>query len=425
MPKGVMITHRNVIATIGAAFSTFELRTNEIYLSYLPLAHILSFIIEFAILAKGGTIGTGNTRSLSSSMVKNCKGDLEELRPTIFVGVPSVHDRIKQGIEAKIEHAGILTKTLFRLAYNSKKESLLKGKDTPIWNFLVFNQFKSALGGRVRYLVSGGAPLSEQCCEFMSICFGVPVLQGYGLTETCGGSLISELDSLDISGKSTGAPLSCCEIKLVDVPDMKYLHTDSPYPRGEIYLRGPSIAKGYYNNRKKTEEDWTEDKWFKTGDIGQMFPNYTFAIVDRKKSLIKPPHGEYISPERLESIYRNCSLVENIMVVVSSDHDELIAFVCPKRRALEDWASSQHIKGELSDICKNPKAEKLFLDELNKSWGSAKLKNIERISGVKLFPEEWSTDNGWLTAAMKIKRNEVQKDHAKEIEEIYERIQHK
>jgi len=176
---------------------------------------------------------------------------------------------------------------------------------------------------------------------------------------------------------------------------------------------------------KKTEEDWTEDKWFKTGDIGQMFPNFTFAIIDRKKSLIKPPHGEYISPERLESIYRNCSLVENIMVVVSSDHDELIAFVCPKRRALEDWASSQHIKGELSDICKNPKAEKLFLDELNKSWSSAKLKNIERISGVKLFPEEWSTDNGWLTAAMKIKRNEVQKDHAKEIEEIYERIQHK
>jgi long-chain acyl-CoA synthetase len=117
----------------------------------------------------------------------------------------------------------------------------------------------------------------------MSICFGVPVLQGYGLTETCGGSFISELDNIDIAAKATGAPLSCLEGKLVDVPQMSYLHTDLPNPRGEIYLRGPSISVGYYKNPAKTREEWTEDGWFKTGDIGLLHPNNTFSIIDRKK----------------------------------------------------------------------------------------------------------------------------------------------
>jgi len=199
------------------------------------------------------------------------------------VGVPSVHDKIKQGIESRLENSGWISKRIFKMAYNSKKQALISGLDTPIWNRIVFNKFKTALGGRVRFLVSGGAPLSSQCCGFMSVCFGVPVLQGYGLTETCGGSLITELDCIDIAARSTGAPLPCCEAKLVDVPEMNYLHIDSPEPRGEVYLRGPSISIGYYKNEAKTREEWTDDGWFKTGDIGLLHPNNTFAIIDRKK----------------------------------------------------------------------------------------------------------------------------------------------
>jgi long-chain acyl-CoA synthetase len=354
-------------------------------------------------------------------MLRNCLGDLEDLRPTIFVGVPAIHDRIKAGIESKIQNSGSVQKKIFQLAYNSKKHALLQGKDTPIWNLIIFNKFKAALGGRVRFLVSGGAPLSGQCCEFMSICFGVPVLQGYGLTETCGGSLVSELDSCDITAKSAGPPLSCCEVKLIDVPEMNYLHTDQP-PRGEILLRGPSISIGYYKNPAKTAEEWTEDKWFKTGDIGMLLPNNTFAIIDRKKNLIKPPHGEYIAPERLESVYRNCPLVGNLMVFASSHHNDIIAFVYPNRRALEDWASAQGIHKEWAELCKDPKAEKVVLDGLNSIWSSARLKSIERISAVKLYDEEWTPENGWLTAAMKLRRNEIQKVRAEEIEAVYAKL---
>jgi long-chain acyl-CoA synthetase len=421
MPKGVMLSHRNVMATMGAAFSSFDIREDEIYLSYLPLAHILAFIIEMAILARGGTIGTGNPRSLASTAVRHCKGDLEELAPTIFVGVPAIHDRIKAGIEAKIASSGKLSQAIFKFAYNQKREAMKHGKDTPLLNLIVFNKFKSALGGRVRFMVSGGAPLSPQCCEFMSVCFGIPFLQGYGLTETCGGSLVSELDSLDISARSSGGPLPCCEVKLVDVPEMGYKHTANP-PTGEIYLRGPSISIGYYKNEEKTKEEWTPDGWFKTGDIGLLHPNGTFSIIDRKKNLIKPPHGEYIAPERLESVYRNCPLVAQIMVYVSSSHNEVIAFVHPNKRALEDWAESQGIKKDFAGLCQDQKVVSAVLEGLNKIWQAARLKSIEKISAVKLFEEEWTPENGWLTAAMKLRRNEVHKKYSEEIKQIYDKL---
>jgi len=255
----------------------------------------------------------------------------------------------------------------------------------------------------------------------MSVCFGVPVLQGYGLTETCGPSFICELDSMDINAKSTGGPLSCCEAKLVDVPEMDYLHTNNP-PTGEIYLRGPSISPGYYKNPAKTNEEWTPDKWFKTGDIGLLHPNNTFSIIDRKKNLIKPPHGEYIAPERLEAIYRNCPWVGNVMIYACSNYNEVIAFVYPNRRAVEDWAATQGIKEEWHHLSENPKVEKLVLDGLNNIWSSAKLKSIEKVMAVKIFAEEWTPENGWLTAAMKLRRNEVHKRFSKEIEEVYTKI---
>jgi len=148
----------------------------------------------------------------------------------------------------------------------------------------------------------------------------------------------------------------------------------------------------------------------------------TFSIIDRKKNLIKPPHGEYIAPERLESIYRNCPLVANIMIYVCSSYNDVIAFVHPNKRALEDWAEAQGIKKDFAGLCKDPKTEKAVLEGLNKTWQSARLKSIERVYAVKLFEEEWTPENGWLTAAMKLRRNEVHKKYAEEIKQIYEKL---
>jgi len=307
---------------------------------------------------------------------------------------------------------------------NPKKKAMSEGKTTPLWNKLVFDKFKTALGGRVRIIISGGAPLSPQCCEFLAVCFGTPVCQGYGLTETCGGSIIREEDSIDLQAKSCGTPFPCCEAKLVDVPEMNYTHNDQPSPRGEIWLRGHSIASGYYKNPQKTAEEWTQDGWFKTGDIGLLQKDLTLSIIDRKKNLVKPPHGEYIAPEKLEAVFKNSPFIDNIMIYASSAHNDLVAFVAPNKKALQEFASKKGLHDiEWPELCNHKAAETAVLESLGSIWKNEKLKSMERISAVKLFPEEWTTENGWLTAAMKLRRNEIHKLHAPTLEHIYSKLE--
>jgi long-chain acyl-CoA synthetase len=171
--------------------------------------------------------------------------------------------RLKAGILSKVEKSSGLAKFFFNQAYASKKAAVSVGKDTPLWNTIVFSKFKAALGGNVRFVVSGGAPLSKECGEFLRVyvpvvslsspclsCFGVPVLQGYALTETVAGGTLGELDDLS-AATNVGPPICAVEMKLVDCPEMGYTHND-PEPRGEIWIRGPNVSKGYYKNPEKT-----------------------------------------------------------------------------------------------------------------------------------------------------------------------------
>jgi len=418
MPKGVMITHNNVIGAITGVLTMVQITSNDVHLTYLPLAHILAFILEIGCITMGASLGAGNPRTLNDSAMQNCKGDITELRPTFLVGVPGVYDKIKAGISSRIEKGGKLQKFLFNLAYQSKKAAKIQGKDTPIWNFLLFNKFKTAIGGRVRFIVSGGAPLSSECCEYLSVLFGAPVVQGYGLTETCGCSTFLELDSLDINASSVGAPSTTTEIKLVDCKETGYISSDNP-PKGEIWIRGLGVSLGYYKNEEKTKEEFTRDGWFKTGDIGVLNANGTISIIDRKKNLVKPPHGEYIAVERLESIYKNSPLVSNIMVYASSKYNELIAFIQPNKGNLE---SKVNLSISYEKICESKEAHKAVLQSLNEVWQTNSLKSIERISAVKLFHEEWTPENGWLTAAAKIRRQQIHQERKQEIEEVYKNL---
>jgi len=145
---------------------------------------------------------------------------------------------------------------------------------------LFFNQIKEEFGGRIRFILTGGAPLSKECSQFLRTCFGVPVIQGYALTETTGGSTVQELDDREYG--EVGPPVCNAQIKLVDCPDFNYFSTDKPYPRGEIWVKGPTVSTGYFNLPEKTAEDF-KDGWFATGDIGEFLPNGVLKIIDRKK----------------------------------------------------------------------------------------------------------------------------------------------
>jgi long-chain acyl-CoA synthetase len=180
-------------------------------------------------------------------MVPGCLGDMRELAPTAMAGVPLVFDRIRAGIIKKIQKESTLKQIIFKVALSIKQWAYVRGRATPLLDKVVFNQFKTGLGGNMRFMVSGGAPLSRSCHLFLQACFGVPLLQGYGLTETCGAGNVMMMD--DRTQGTVGPPVPCVEVKLIDAPEMGYFAKNNT---GEVWIRGPAITRGYFLNDELT-----------------------------------------------------------------------------------------------------------------------------------------------------------------------------
>eukprot|EP01120_Amphizonella_sp_Union-15-10_P015924 TRINITY_DN8281_c0_g1_i1.p1 TRINITY_DN8281_c0_g1~~TRINITY_DN8281_c0_g1_i1.p1 ORF type:complete len:703 (-),score=113.98 TRINITY_DN8281_c0_g1_i1:13-2121(-) len=426
-PKGVMTTHRNLVVTLSAMAKPvkFDPKSDR-YLGYLPLAHSLAFVLESLAMYFNLPIGYGNPRTLADAGVRLCKGDLEEFRPTIFVAVPVIFEKIKHGMELRV-NKNFITRTLFKFGYRAKLAAFRTGQTTPIWDWILFNKFKQKIGGKVRVMLTGSAPLNPMVHKFIRVCFGVPFVQGYGLTETCSAGTVMDLE--DLSNNTIGPPLGCCEIKLVDVPEMNYFTTPnpprSPFPTGEVYIRGDNVCVGYYKD-EKSKESFLPDKWFATGDIGMVLPNGTFRIIDRKKNLIKPSHGEYIALEKLESAYRTCRYVEIVCVYASSDRYHVVAVVAPNRATLDDWARKNSISTtNFDNFCKDKRVVQFMLKELIESGKKGGLKRIEMLRNVRISPYDWTPENHMLTTAMKLNRNEVYYKWRSEIKEMYNEIEEK
>jgi len=416
VPKGVVITHANMIGAVGGFGYCFSVEDGDTYLNYLPLAHVLAMVVENAVIHYGARMGFGNPKTLTEeNMVEGCLGDMRELAPTALAGVPLVYDRIKAGIIKKINNEPYIKQKIFWAALSVKKHYFKRGKATPLLNRLVFDQFKEGLGGKMRLMVSGGAPLSESCHLFLEACFGIPILQGYGLTETCGAGTVMMLQ--DLSQGSVGPPVPCLEVKLVDVPEMGYVTTSDP-PYGEVWMRGHSVTtSGYYKNPELTKEVYTEDGWFKTGDIGRWNPNGTLSIVDRIKNLVKGPTGEYVALEKLESIYKNSVWVVNVCVYADGDKPVVIAIVQPQPLRVEAWLKENN----KSNPTKQPELLAEIKKSLNEIGTKDGLKTFEKITDVILVDEEWSPDNNMLTAAMKLNRRNIYKNYQAQIDKIHKK----
>jgi long-chain acyl-CoA synthetase len=244
------------------------------YISYLPLAHIYERANQIMGVYGGVAVG------FYQGDVFKLMDDFAVLRPTIFCSVPRLYNRIYDGITSAVKSSGVVKKRLFEIAYNSKKQAIINGR-TPsaFWDKLVFNKIKEKLGGRVRFMGSGASPLSPDVMDFLRICFGCSVREGYGMTETS--CVISAMDDGDNLSGHVGSPNPACEVKLVDVPEMNYTSDDQPYPRGEICVRGPIIFKGYYKDEEQTREILDGDGWLHTGDIGLWLPGGRLKIIDR------------------------------------------------------------------------------------------------------------------------------------------------
>ncbi|KAK9691893.1 hypothetical protein RND81_09G226900 [Saponaria officinalis] len=415
-PKGAVLTHANLIASTAGMSFTIKFNPTDVYMSYLPLAHIYERVNQITSVYYGVAVGfyQGDNLKLMDDML--------ELRPTIFCSVPRLYNKIYAGIINAVKSSGGLKEKLFYAAYNSKKQAIMNGR-TPsaIWDKLVFNKIKAKVGGRVRFMASGASPLSPDVLDFLKVCFGCQVIEGYGMTESS--CAITSMEPGDILSGHVGSPNPACEVKLVDVPEMNYTSEDQPYPRGEISVRGPIVFKGYFKDEVQTREVIDDDGWLYTGDIGLWLPGGRLKIIDRKKNIFKLAQGEYIAPEKIENVYAKCKFVGQCFVYGDSFNSCLVAVVSVDPDALNAWAVGEGIKHEdLGQLCNHPRAKDAVLAEMDAVGREAGLRGFEFVKAITLVPEPFTLENGLLTPTFKIKRPQTKVYFEKEIVEMYARL---
>lgn len=418
-PKGVLLTNGAIMAEV-MTIDQLLLETDRVlteedrYFSFLPLAHIFDQIIENCCICRGASIGfwRGDVRFLVE--------DIQELKPTIFCGVPRVFDRIYTGINDKILSGGALKRKLFQWAYNYKLKNLNEGlkqdKAAPLLDKLIFKNIQQGLGGRVRIMLSGAAPLPRHIEEFLRVTSCSVLLQGYGLTESSAGCFTSIANVFSMMG-TVGVPVTTIEARLESVPEMGY-DALSAVPRGEICLRGKTLFSGYHK-RSDLTEDVLIDGWFHTGDIGEWQSNGAMKIIDRKKNIFKLSQGEYIAVENIESTYSRCPLITSIWIYGNSFEAFLVGVVVPDRKALEDWAAMNNEMGNFELLCKNMKARKYILDELNKTGRKHELRGFEMLKAIHLEPNPFDMERDLITPTFKLKRPQLLKYYKDHIDELY------
>ncbi|KAK8484320.1 hypothetical protein V6N13_123983 [Hibiscus sabdariffa] len=418
-PKGVLVSNESIVTLIAGVKRLLEsvneqLTMKDVYISYLPLAHIFDRVIEELFISHGASIGFWR------GDVKLLVEDIGELKPTIFCAVPRVLDRIYSGLLQKISGGGLLKKKMFDLAYSYKYYNMRKGRKhgdaSPICDKVVFSKVKQGLGGNVRLILSGAAPLSTHVEEFLRVVACCHVLQGYGLTESCGGSFVSLPNELSMLG-TVGPPVPNIDVRLESVPEMNYDALSST-PRGEVCIRGKTLFTGYYKREDLTNEVLV-DGWLHTGDIGEWQPNGSMKIIDRKKNIFKLSQGEYVAVENLENIYGLVSAIDMIWIYGNSFESFLVAVVNPNKEALEFWAANNNVSGAFESICQNPKAKEFILGELAKTGKEKKLKGFEFIKDVHLDPTPFDMERDLLTPTFKKKRPQLLKYYQGVIDEMY------
>lgn len=419
LPKGAMLTHAGTIATVCSADLILgkggcQIGPEDILISYLPLAHMYERLLEVTVTMVGGRIGffQGDVRMLMD--------DIKELKPTLFPSVPRLLNRFYDKVMAGVNESSV-KKMLFDMALKSKKRELEKSiiRNNSVYDKLVFKKIQAGLGGRVRLITTGSAPLSGSVMEFLRCCVGCPIIEGYGQTES---SAICTMQFIgDPSSGNVGAPLPCNSMKLVDVPDMNYSAADN---KGEVCVKGINVFIGYLKDEAKTKEALDDEGWLHTGDIGEWLPNGTLKLIDRKKHIFKLAQGEYIAPEKIENIYVRSTLVAQMFVHGESLKSSLVGVCVPDPDVLPGYCKSNlNASGSLEDLVKNPEVKKAILADLTKVGKANGLHSFEQVKDIYLFPEMFSVENGLLTPTFKSKRTDLKKKFQSQIDEMYKDLQ--
>ncbi|KAI9207096.1 uncharacterized protein BJ171DRAFT_495648 [Polychytrium aggregatum] len=419
-PKGAVVTHRGMLAFTASrdvllkTGHMYNFTSDDVYISYLPLAHVYERVVQSNLIGLGARIGffQGDTLKLLD--------DVAELKPTIFASVPRLYNRIYAKVMESVKERGGIAETLFNFAYAAKKHHLASGYSTHfLWDRLVFGSVRARLGGRVKVMLTGAAPIGADVVDFLRICFSCDLYQGYGSTETA--AAISCTDPLDLTSGHLGSPHVCVEIKLVDIPEMDYFSTDSPNPRGEICVRGASVMTHYYEEPEKTAEAIDKDGWFHTGDVGAWDEQGRLLIIDRLKNIFKLAQGEYIAPEKIEIEYSKHAIIAQAFVHGDSLRSSLVGIIVPDEEQFMKWAAEHGFEDKaFAELCADDAVRKAVVKTLSDFGRANGLKGFECIRNVYLETSPFSAEKDLLTPTFKLKRHQAKIYYEKQIHEMYE-----
>lgn len=445
-PKGVLLTHKNIVAACAGfqiSGGRYGLSPETAYLAYLPLAHIMEMISEISMLMFGAQLGYGSPHTLTETGVKlkrpESEGDAIVLRPTFMVFAPAVFDKVYKSVTGKVAASGGLKKSIFNMAMNAGMRSYDNGGVgvNSFVNGIAFSAVQKMLGGRINTAVTGSAPLAPEIQRFMQTVLKAPVRQGYGLTENCACATLGAKE--DNMVKSVGAPHSCSVIRLADWPEGLYMNSDKTRPdvgmaRGEVLVGGPAVCMGYFVDPdspdpdvvKKNEEEFLTIKgvrYFRTGDIGQITTLGTIQIIDRKKDLWKGPQGEYVALSKVESAVKMSPYVDIPMVYGKTGGEYPVCLICVVDREVSKWAAANGCPTSGTEMVKNQKVIDEVLRSVKDECKKVGLVEFEIPKKVALLAmvdgaAPWTPENDMLTAAMKLKRPQIARAHAAEIDAI-------
>jgi len=428
-PKGVLLSHGNIISCSMAMYeriNDFEnyFNSEDSWLAYLPLAHILELAAENCVLLNGIRVGYGSTLTISdksSRIKKGSKGDASELRPTVMPAVPEISERIRKAVMAGVAEMNPFRRVLFNFAYKYKLHHKKRNMPTPLFDKFLFSKTKMLLGGRLRVFISGGAPLDVKTQRFINIALCTDVSAGYGLTETTAGATLQ--DMFDNRAGNVGVVLDSSLIKLVDWTEGNYSIKDKPYPRGEVHVGGNTVGHGYYKMPEKTKEDFYIDengiRWFKTGDIGMIDETGNLTLIDRKKDLVKLRHGEYIALGKIEACLKTSELVDNVCVFADQNQLSCVAVAVANQAQVMKISKSLGLECDFRAACGNPKIIQTVFESFVAAAKTGKLHKQEIPSKIFLDIDQWTPDTGLVTDALKLKRKSLNEHYEIIVKDLY------
>ncbi len=402
MPKGVMLTHNNVVTNVKAAISSLILDYNTRAMSFLPLCHILERTATCAYMMNGYSI------YFAENMDKIGE-NMKEVQPHVFVAVPRVLEKVYDKIMAKgYELSGVARKLFFwavNLAaeYDTQKSGgFFYNIQLSIANNLIFDKWREALGGNVKYIICGSAALNPRLSRiFWAAC--LPILEGYGMTETSPVITAGSPYKEDYCIGTTGKVVENVQVKIAE--------------DGEILVKGPNVMKGYYNKPDQTAETFDADGWLKTGDIGEFVQGKYLKITDRKKEIFKTSGGKYVAPQRLENELKSLNLVEQAMII-GENQKYPAAFIVPNFEAMKSWCHLHNIAytSDKEMIANQQVIHKIQegINEINERFAQ-----YEQIKQFRLLPDLWTIESGEVTPTLKLKRKNILAKHKAIHDEIF------